>query len=236
MTGGGDHGRAGASVVEALVAALLGLFLLSLGLRTLARVRSAEAGFVARRDALVALRLSRHVLRTELGRSRAQLDWSVDADSLSLRAFRGTALVCSIDSAAASIIVSYRGERAPDPAKDSVLLVGSDGLEVARDLVMAGAGPGCDTTGGAAGTWRLDSPAPVGTLLARLYERGSYHLSGHALRYRRGGSGRQPLTAEVWSASTGWAPSGTRLGVDLIPRASNAGPPWSGFLAWTTPE
>ncbi len=223
-------------MAEALVAALLGLFLLSLGLRTFARVRSAEARFVARRDALVALRLSRHVLRTELGRSRAELDWTVDADSLSLRAFRGTALVCASDSAAASIVVSYRGERAADPAKDSLLLVGAEGREVARDLVAVGAGSDCDTGGGGAATWRLDAPAPVGALVARLYERGSYHLSGHALRYRRGGSGRQPLTGEVWATSTGWSPSGSRLGVDLIPRQSSAGPPWSGFLAWATPE
>lgn len=219
------------------MATLLGLFLLSLGLRTLARVRSAESGLVARRDALVALRLSRHVLRTELGRSRAQVDWTVDADSVSLRAFRGTALVCSSDTAAAEIVVSYRGRRAPDPAKDSVLLIGPDGATASRDLIAVGVGSGCATgDGGTVGTWRLDVRAPVGALLARLYERGSYHLSGRALRYRRGGSGRQPLTGEVWARGTGWTPSGTRLGVELVPLSVDGGPPWSGFLAWSVPE
>lgn len=230
---GCDPRRSGASLVEALVAALLGLFLLSLGFRTLARVRSEESGLVARRDALVALRVSRHVLRTELGRSRAQLDWSVDADSLSLRAFRGTALVCSIDTAAAELVVSYRGERAPDPAKDSVLLVVRGGGVAVRALVGVAAASGC---GGTAETWRLSAPVPPMALLARVFERGSYHLSGHALRYRRGKSGRQPLTAEVWSTSSGWVAGGDRVGVDLVPRSAEAGPPWSGFLAWAVPE
>lgn len=233
----GGVGRAGTSVVEALVAALLGLFLVHLGLQTLGRVRSAEAGLMTRTDALVALRVSRHVLRTELRRERARRDWSVDADSLSLRAFRGAALVCSTDSAAAEVVVSYRGDRAPDPAKDSVLLIGSRGEQSLRELVGTRVGSGCDTgDGGAVWRWRLDAPAPPGAIFARLFERGSYHLSGHALRYRRGASGRQPLTAEVWSNSAAWAPSGARLGIELIPRDPNAGRPWHGFLAWDARE
>jgi hypothetical protein len=72
-------------------------------------------------------------------------------------------------------------------------------------------------------------------VLARLFERGSYHLTGSALRYRRGGSGRQPLTPEIWSSSTSWDVALERLGVEIVP-ADGAGEPWSGFLAWLGPE
>ena len=75
----------------------------------------------------------------------------------------------------------------------------------------------------------------VAMVVARLFERGSYHLSDATLRYRRGASGRQPLTPEVWSVATGWRLSGQRLGVAFTP-ARTAGSTWSGFLAWLAPD
>jgi hypothetical protein len=229
--------RLGASLAEALVALMLGLFLLHLGLESLARLRSAESRLLRREDALVALRVGRHVLRTELGRGRPGRDWGVEGDSLPLRAFRGVAVVCSSDSATAELVVSYRGDRAPDPAKDSVLLIGSDGGEIVRALVSTRSASGCDPgDGGASRNWELDAGVGRTPVLGRLFERGSYHLSGHALRYRRGMSGRQPLTPEVWSPSTAWSSGGARLGVDLVPQDPAAGPAWSGFLAWDGPR
>ena len=223
---------AGTSVIEAVVALLVGLLVLQLGLSTLARFRSAQRELGERADALVALRVGRHVLRRELRHGLPGRDWIAEPDSLSLRAFRGVAVVCGSDSLSAQLIVSYRGDRAADPSKDSVMLVTEDGAAVARALTATGVSPAPCTGpgGGAAERWTLNEAAPAGTVVVRTFERGSYHLTSAALRYRRGASGRQPLTPETWSAATAWDVETERLGVALVP--SRAGAAWSGFLAW----
>lgn len=233
VAGAGLEGRAGASLVEAVVALLVGLLVLQLGWGTVARFRVARADLEARTDALVALRVGRNVLRRELRQGVSGRDWEATPDSLAVRGFRVTALVCASDSASAELIVLQRGDRAPDPAKDSVLLVTGEGSTAVRALVGVGSASGCAGPGTPA-RWRLDRGAPTGTVLARAFERGSYSLSGAALRYRRGASGRQPLTPEVWSSSTHWDVSGAHLGVAVVP--ARAGTPWSGFLAWRIPE
>ncbi len=227
-------GRAGISLPEALVALVLGMLVVHLGLNTLQRIKSAQVRLAVRSDALVALRVGRYVLRRELRRARPGRDWVLDRDSLSLRAFRGTAFVCPNDSATVELTVSYSGDRRPDPSKDSVLLFTREGEWEVRALAAVGSAPtSCGPVGtGSLATWRLDEAAPPGTVLARLFERGSYHLSGSALRYRRGLSGRQPLTPEIWSTATGWTRSGARVGLELFPRDADAGQPWSGFLSW----
>lgn len=232
---GGDT-RAGTSLPEALVALLIGLLVLQMGLASLARLRAAQADLSARADALVALRVGRHVLRRELRHGLPGRDWDATADSLGLRAFRGTGIVCASDSTAAELTVWYSGDRAPDPSKDSVLLVTGEGDVGVRTLVGTGAAPSpCPGGGGASSRWRLDRAAPSGTLVARLFERGSYHLADAALRYRRGASGRQPLTPEVWSPASGWRISTERLGVGVVPSRGGGGG-WSGFLAWRMPQ
>jgi len=227
---------AGASVIEAVVALLVGLLVLQLGLSTLAHFRSTQRDLVERADALVTLRIGRHVMRRELRHGVPGRDWIAEGDSVSLRAFRGAAAVCVSDTVSAQLVVSYRGDRAPDPSKDSVLLLGRDGTSVPRALVGAGVSPSpcVGPGGGEAQRWTLDQPAPPETVAARIFERGSYHLSGAALRYRRGASGRQPLTPEVLSAATTWDLAGGRIGVQLVP--SRAGASWSGFLAWLSTE
>lgn len=224
----------GISVPEVLVALLIGFVVIHLSLDTMARLRSAQARLAARADGLVALRVTRHVLRSELRRGRPGEDWQVGGDTLGLRAFRGTALVCPRDSVSDALQVSYEGVRWPDPSKDSLLLLTAHGGTVLRDLVATGApSASCALeTPGSPSTWLLDSAAPADVVLARLFERGSYHLSGSALRYRRGLSGRQPLTPEVWSSASRWSTSADRLGIDLVPRESEAGRPWAGFLSW----
>jgi hypothetical protein len=184
----------------------------------------------------VALRVGRHVLRRELRHGTPGSDWTAELDSLALRAFRGAAVICVNDTISARLIVSYRGERAADPTKDSLLLLREDGGAEARALLGTGvATTSCTGPGdGVAERWTLDRAAPPGTLVARVFERGSYHLSTAALRYRRGASGRQPLTPEVLSAATAWDLTGDRLGVQLVPARDGA--PWSGFLAWTKTE
>lgn len=124
----------------------------------------------------------------------------VGPDSLLLRIFRGAGIVCR--EAAGAIVVRYRGLRAPEPAKDSILVV--DGLGRARaagldESITAPAA--CESYDGERlYRWRLDETVPTGTLLL-VFETGAYHLSDDAFRYRRGESGRQPLTAEIIDAS-----------------------------------
>ena len=239
---GTSHGRPqttqctrtmGFSIAEILVALLLGLLVVHLGLDSLMRLDAARERIAARTDALVALRVGRHVLRREMRHGLMGADWEVGGDSLSIRAFRGAALVCRNDSTTAGLVVSYVGDRSPDPTKDSVLLVTAEGSRAVRALMGTAAPPvscaALDSAGAA--TWQLDTAAPAGTVAAKLFEHGSYHLSGAALRYRRGGSGRQPLTPEVWSAATGFAASAERVGVELVPRDTLAGPPWRGLVS-----
>jgi hypothetical protein len=228
--------RAGFSAVETIVALLVGLLVVQLGLTTLGRFRSAQRELGERADALVALRIGRHVLRRELRHGTPGRDWTTEHDSLALRAFRGVAMICASDTVSAELVVWYRGERAADSTKDSLLLLGEGGGAEARALLGTGVAPTpCTGPGsGVAERWRLDRAAPSGSLVARVFERGSYHLSNAALRYRRGVSGRQPLTPEVLSATTAWDLTDDRLGVTLVP--AREGAPWSGFLAWTRPE
>lgn len=227
------RGRAGFSAPEAIVALLLGLVVTHLGLTTMAALRESHSRMAARTDRLVAMRVARHVLRRELRHGVPGADWWVDDDSLYLRAFRGTALVCGPDTASAEVTVGYRGDRRPDPAKDSVLFFDATGRRAVRALaaVSTASVPCPLASAGEVETWRLDAPPPPGAVVAKLFERGSYHLVSAALRYRRGASGRQPLTPEVWSSATGWSPSEARLGVEVHP-ADPAHASWSAFLAW----
>lgn len=226
--------RMGASAPEAIVALLLGLFLVHMGLSTLARLRTVQTNLAARTDGLVAMRVGRHVLRRELRHGRPGEDWSASDDSLVLRAFRGTALVCPHDTATVELTVAYGGDRRPDTSKDSILLIDAQGRRDVRALaaVTSATGPCAPTSSEELETWRFDAPVPPGAVVARLFERGSYHLNSSALRYRRGASGRQPLTPEVWSNETGWVRSGGRFGLEAYTRDPSMGRPWSAFLAW----
>jgi len=216
--------------VEVVVSVALAVALVAAALGMVEQVRHAERRVQLRMDALLSHRLARTLMRSELGWGRPGRDWWVDRDSVALRAFRGTAVLCDSGDST-SVGVSYRGSRRPDTDKDSVLLVHPDGSATAAALLSSS--PVADACGwtGEAMTWRLD-PAPAGAVLARVYERGSYHFSGGALRYRRGRSGRQPLTPPVWSAvGTGWIWSGARIAVELAPSTGGPAPPPE-FLAW----
>ncbi|MDA1103771.1 MAG: hypothetical protein O2956_09275 [Gemmatimonadetes bacterium] len=238
MMSSGPHRLAGTTLIEAIVALVLGLFVLHLGLDTVGALRRSQARLESRQDALVALRVARHVLRTELGWADGTRDWSADVDSLSLRAFRGTGVICGTVSST-EVTVAYRGARAPDPTKDSLEVLYADGtvryVALAAALAPGGAAVvGCEALAedGAIGSWRFEPALPPGPVVARVFERGSYHLTGSALRYRRGASGRQPLTPEVWiDASTGFRLDGTGVVLEVTPR-TDAGPPWRGLLSW----
>lgn len=228
--------RCGASIAEALVALLLGLMVVHLGVTTMQRLDRFEERASRRQDALLSARIARTVLRGELARGQAGRDWAVGADSLALRAFRGTGVVCGPPTLAGGLIVAYSGDRRPDPVKDSVELTRPSGaISVGRLSAVAPSSAPCPlaTTGESVQEWTLDPPASGPALIGRVFESGSYHLVGSALRYRIGGGGRQPLTPEVWSdAATGLTVRGSAVVLELAPRPGY-GADRAGFLAWT---
>ncbi|CAN5796570.1 hypothetical protein BH23GEM11_BH23GEM11_16330 [soil metagenome] len=137
-------------------------------------------------------------------------DWRPDGDrAIVLRAFRGYGRACAWTPATSTLTVAWRGQRAPDPARDSVLVLvaGSpdraDGWAVA-DLAWVGGAPDPDACrllpGERAAGWRVagaDASAAPAALMLRYFEQGRYSLEDGAFRYRQGSAGRQPLTPEV---------------------------------------
>ena len=191
--------RCGVTVVEVLVSLLLGLAVISLGWSALAHQRTVASRFRSELDLLSARRLAAIVIGKELRAGVRGRDWIVRApDRLSLRAFRGWGPVCALGTEPGNIVVVYHGERAANPAKDSVLILTADGWQRADLTRRASAAGSCAMDlGGDSEMWTIDPPVP-GALVARIFERGSYHVSGGALRYRRGLGGRQPLTPYVF--------------------------------------
>lgn len=189
--------RAGFSLAELLATLVLGGLVSAAIAGTLGGAERLAGAQAARVAAAEALRVASVVLSRELRSVDPAEDIAMlSADSLRLRAFRGTAVVCGL--AGSAVYVRYRGLRQPNPAKDSVLALDADGraqplaLEAAR--VEAAACPGRPEA--LVQRWRVGGVVPTGTLLL-LFETGSYHLADHAFRYRRGAGGRQPLTAEL---------------------------------------
>lgn len=189
--------RAGVTLPELLLASWL-----------FALVLAATARFIAAQGALAAT--SHHriraadvartvdlVLNGEL-RHVAALDVTVTADSVRLRAVRGVGVVCG--GAGSELRVRYRGVRRPDAAKDSAVAVtgaATGGTAYAVTGVVSaegGCGPGYRLS--------LDPAPPAATGLILVFETGSYHLSGGALRYRRGRGGRQPVTEQLLGGGT----------------------------------
>jgi len=220
-------GRAGTSVAEALVALVLGLFLTTLALRVVAQQRAAVAALAQESDALATVRVARQVLGRE-GRSSDPVrdGWAVSNDSLGIRAFRGMAYVCGAGPSPDEVWVEAEGVRLPQPAKDSVLVLDANGAWTAFALLDAGSAADCSPGGRGQGQrWRLSGLVPSGAALTRYFERGSYHVADAALRYRRGASGRQPLTPETVRTP----PSvflRTPTGVTLLLDVEGSAPPW----------
>lgn len=188
----------GTSILEALVALLLLSIVIPGGWKILARSRSAGAAVALRAEGLETVRTVAWLLPEEVSQGRAVSDWWVAGpDSLVVRAFRGIALVQPGPIEGRRIHLCFRGVRSPAPEKDSVLLLGTDGVWRAHDLEdRARLSAGCPgVEDGWEEVWTLFPPPSPG-VVARLFEHGSYHLSDGALRYRRGEGGRQPLTPE----------------------------------------
>lgn len=226
--------RRGLTLIELIVAIACGLLVLQLTVRGVLHTRRIGADMRERSDRLVALRSARSVLRRELRAGRAETDWWIyPPDSVSLRAFRGSAWVCPEPDLGVQLLVAWRGVRSPDPEKDSVLLLDDTGYWSTADLTASSrtpercpAAPTVTVMG-----WEV-SPPPRGTpVLARLFESGSYHVADRALRYRRGAGGRQPLTAPVLrTPPSGLELAGASVSLQLV---ADADPEWSwaGYLA-----
>lgn len=194
----------GFTLAELLTALLLGLLLGTLALATLARVRGVVESMGRRGEALESVRTARHVLAWELRVEGGRREGGEapggepPGDTLGLRAYRGAGLVCPGTSSGSTLRVVAEGVRDADPEKDSVRVLGAAGAETVAALVSVSPAAPCPMAPGRpAAMWTLSADLPSQPVVALHFERGSYHLTGGALRYRRGAAGRQPLTPEA---------------------------------------
>jgi hypothetical protein len=209
---------------------LLGLVLASLSLALLARQRTVQATLAERMDLLGTVRVVRHVVGMEFRGAWDSLDLALhEPDSVGLRAYRGVARVCERQSWN-SVLASIEGIRFPNPSKDSVVFLISDGSAVPAALLSADrhAAGGCGTRPGRPTILSVSDSIPRGVVLVRFFERGSYHLSGRTLRYRRGRSGRQPLAPETLRTPASAFLPRQGGGVEILLEARRpAGPAWT---------
>lgn len=226
--------KTGTTLAEVVIALVCGLLVVQLSFAGLAKVRSVELRLTRRSEILEALRVSRVVLRRELRFGVPGVDWVVFVpDSIRLRAFRGVAFVCPSEAGGPDLLVAWSGTRQPAPAKDSVLLLTVRGAWIRADLSSVrptsercAADPRADVE-----RWQLSDTPEEPVVLARLFERGSYHVSGAALRYRRGRGGRQPLTPEVFDTPpSGFVKRGGSLALEWIRLRDGDGLRWLGYL------
>lgn len=184
--------RRGFTLAEAM-SALVVAALLTLGLASvLSLVARAAMRHALMTAAAETERTAPAILGAEL-RTLTAADATFDHDSVRLRAFRGGGIVCA--RVGAEVTIAWHGVRAPEPEKDSVLLLWEDGESAHR--VQSTRAAACDATS----AMRIElsglddaGPRPVAGFA---FETGVYSLSSRALRYRRGAAGRQPLTEET---------------------------------------
>lgn len=203
--------RPGFTTVEVLVALSTGAILLAAIAAAITAVSRLERGAADRSERLAAHAHAATVLGHELRALDTRRDgFSIGVDSVRLRAFRGRAIVCLADSASAA--VRYEGLRLPDPAKDSLLVLTGDGVERSLPLLAAAPAAVCNPGPGESGMEIRPGAGLAPGDVVLVHETGAYHLSGGALRYRRGAGGRQPLTPTVFvDAASGLVLSGVTL-------------------------
>lgn len=231
-----EHRHRGVSVIELLVVLALLSLVVQLGWTVLSGQRRAATALSVRAEGLETVRTVGWLLPEELSGGEPERDWWVAGDSIGLRAFRGVGFVLGDSVRGDRVRVCYRGIRSPAPEKDSVLFLGIDGRWRAHDLVSRALRPGaCVQTADAWEEEWVVSPEAGRSVLVRLFERGSYHLSSGALRYRRGAGGRQPLTPERILEGNILVPSspGGRVGWEALlssARPEGTGGSWRGVV------
>lgn len=215
--------RAGVALLEILVAATLAsLVMASAALLLHAQGRIAHQ-MLERSERSDAARSTLLTLAEEWRAVDPAVDiYAVAAESVATRIFRGAAVVCG--HTPGKTLIRYRGLRLPDAAKDSALQLAAESVvgfsTVAVDTGCAHA-PGEQVLA-------IDSVATASRgSMWLLFESGGYHLSAHALRYRRGAESRQPITNQLFddrgSAFAAIADSITRaFGVTLTDRSGRS--------------
>ena len=186
--------RAGFSLVEALVAISLGALVLTAGVSLLRAQGHLAQNLSERSERNDALRTALLIMQAELRALVPHADVrAIARDSIAARIFRGYAIVCGVRDQ--NILVRYRGLRQPDPAKDSALQIGVENT-ASINFVAADSSACAHGAEEQVMAWALSERAPLGSMWL-VFESGSYHLGNFALRYRRGGESRQPITNEV---------------------------------------
>jgi len=206
------RGRAGHTLAELAVALLLAGIVGAALMALLSASTQVVRQLLARSDQAEVRRTVAALLHEELSVGAAGRDWGVEGErAVRLRAFRGYARICAREGS--TLTVAWRGQRLPDPGRDSVLVLAPDGAWHPADLAWVGAPPEparCGSLEGdgvlpeRVGGWRLSGTLPEAPLLLRYFEQGRYSLEEGAFRYRQGTGGRQPLTPE-------WVGTASRL-------------------------
>lgn len=185
--------NSGAALLETLVAATLGAMVATTGtalLRAQARIAEQTTHRSERNDAMRSALLT---LSAELRALSSADIRAVGRDSVAARIVRGVAIVCGERDG--WTLVRYRGLRLPDASKDSASQVG---VENVGALISVSAAAGACLTQADEETLALTLTTKAGPgSMWLVFEAGAYHLSGNALRYRRNGESRQPITSEV---------------------------------------
>lgn len=202
--------RRGSSLAELVLVA----WLFAVVLAAVARFAGTQGRLSAvqhdRTRAAEAVRAASLITESEL-RYLAPVDvGAATTAAVPLRAFRGGGTICRSESA--DLLVRYRGVRLPNPAKDSVVLVTAHEPRGTPPLALTAVAADAACDGALRLTLEAEPAADRG--IALVYESGSYHLAGGALRYRVGDGGRQPLT-ETLFAGTGFGASATGHGLSL---------------------
>jgi prepilin-type N-terminal cleavage/methylation domain-containing protein len=199
----------GFSLVELLAAlSLTGLLATAMIGTAVAQMRLARA-IGLRAGSMDAARTAAWVLTGETRRLHPVDIRAIARDSIALRVFRGRGIIC--DRTGGDLMVRYTGDRLPDARKDSLVVITPAGEAAAALYAVRSLTSGCTLAAGEQ-LLQLTTDDTPGIALALVFESGSYYFSGKALRYRVGGEGRQPLTAEVLG--------GTPLGFTSIDSSS----------------
>ncbi|MGH7551690.1 MAG: PilW family protein [Longimicrobiales bacterium] len=224
-----DHRcRQGLSLAELVVALWLSALVAAIVVTLLHTVSRLAGHSADRADVLEATRTAAAILSADLAGLDPIADlYRLEPESLSLRVFRGTGIVCGF--AGSDPLVRYRGLRQPEPVKDSVLVLTASPAERAVSLDDAAPAAGACPAAATEDVFRIRlATALVDRDLIAIFEPGSYHLDG-AFRYRRGAGGRQPVTADVFADSSGYtlqraAGQGGVVGITarLYPQASSS--------------
>ena len=188
------HCRAGAALLEVLVAAVVSSILLAIAILLLETQGDAARSISRRSEQNDATRSAIAALRAELRELRGTDIHAIARDSISSRIFRGLAVVCGFNGS--DVFARYQGLRLPVPAKDSALQLGPENV-VAIPFVRVDTTACTRYAGEQILALRWSAPPRVGSAWL-IFETGGYHINANALRYREVGSTRQPITNAVF--------------------------------------